>query len=219
MPRQFLKRSSKRRYLKKRPIARLVKNIVNRKVETKLFQEIYGSSTLSAASPVIVPISNVAEGDTGNDRTGRVIEPVRLQCKVVVKANAAVPISAVRMTIVKFKQCQGTLPTLADIFPSSAVTIGNISHEMPLLSTQIANDKRKFQIIYDKVKFISKGTDDANRDVLQFYVSKRLKGKTYYTGVNGTDEGSNQYYLMLHTDNTDNDMVRLFTKRFYFKDA
>jgi len=199
-------------------LKKFVKRVINGRKELKCFEEAYAESTLKSTSQVIVPFSNVAQGDTGSTRDGNVIEGVRIQARVAVKTTAAVPRCAVRCTVVKYKQCDGTLPTLADIFPNANSAIGNIWADLPLTAGDYAQEAKKFDVIYDKVKHLASATDDASGAV-HFNINKRIPGKIYFTGANGTDEGNNQYYLFIHTDNTDDDLKRIFVKRIYYRDA
>jgi len=217
----FLGGKLKKRHMKE--VSKSVKKYVNQAVrkteEMKVWEEPYALADLTAAAPVIVPFTNVAQGATYTTRAGNAVEAVRIQARIAVRTTQAVPRAAVRVTVVKAKQCDGTIPTLADIFPNANGAIGYIWSDLPLPYATYSQASKKFQIIYDKVKQFASATDDAQTGAIMFNINKKIKGKVLYTGANGTDEGNGQYYLFIHTDNTDTDMDRTFVKRFYFRDA
>jgi len=209
---------------RKIPVNEAVKKYVKKAVkgvsETKVVQTVATVANLTTAAQHIASLSAVAQGDTVADRAGNAIEPLRIQGRIVLTADNSCARSCVRVQLIRFKQCDGTIPTLADIMPLSGAVIGKLSYEQPLTATMIAQGRKKFDILYDKLFWFSSATLDSPNMQHVVVINKKLKGKCLFTGASGTDEGNNQLFLFIHTDNnTDGDIQRAYTMRYFFKDA
>lgn len=203
-----------------------VKRAVNNMQETKCMTTVAAFADLEAASQRIVHLSGIGQGDGPKDRVGQIIAPQRIEGRVVVKATAATPIAWVRCMLIKAKQCDGTPPTLADILPQSAASISALPYDMPFVeelgaanSYGLPQAKRKFEIMYDKLKYIAEATDDSSHLAVRFNLKKKLSGKTLYIDTTTTGEGNNQYYLFVHTDAGDDKLEEAHDIRFFYKDA
>lgn len=206
---------------KRSSFVKKVKRVLKRTTETKLAYDRTAYADLETASQRIIHLTNIAQGDNYNNRTGNVIEPFRLKANISVKAVAAVSPCVVRTTLVKFKTCDGTAPTLSDIFPASGgVSLNYLEYELPLAEYKSYQQAgRKFQILYDKIKTISYATADSPCGRIMFRINKKLTGKTFYTDTAGTDEGNNQLYLFVHTNAADNVIQEAHETQLHFKDA
>lgn len=214
-PRRLLFRR-KRRLPTRKYVANVARRVMTRVTETKCYSNLTPSA--SFAGDVIYHINPIDQGDADSNRTGLIVNNKRLQMKACVYADAAIPACFVRCLLVKYKQCNGTAPTLADILPLSAATQTDISVELPYSSGKLSQERKRFQILYDRTKFLATATVDSNQCVAWFKYNKILKDKSVFTGANGTDEGNNHYYLILTTDNEDEDLNLVYTTRIFFQD-
>lgn len=223
MPRVYLKRTSKRRFLrKKKPVKKV--RVVVKEMETKYKAVKAAFSDLEAAAQRIIHLSPIAQGAYPEDRTGQFINPTRLIGRVAVKTTGNNPPCWVRMMIIKAKQCDGTAPTLADILPDSSSDLTFLPVDLPYQDATdygygLAQSKRKFQVLYDRCISLYGASNDGSKLTHIFKVNKKLSGKIYYTDRLATDEGNNQLYLFVHTD-AGNDLVECAHDfRLFFKDG
>lgn len=194
---------------KKKRLLKTIKAVVARKSETKMVRNYAVFADLEAASQRIVNLTAIDQGNTPYQRDGNVISPISIHGKIAFR-NTAVGKSAsetqIRAMIVKYKQCDGTLPTLAEILPDASGALDQLCVDMPLADTtgNLPQNKRRFQIVYDRFLTLPYMTGtDHNLKVLK--INKKLSGKIYYTSTGATDEGNNQYVLMIHTKAADRD--------------
>jgi len=203
-----------------------VKKQVDRMAETKCVTTVAGFADLEAASQRIIHLSAIGQGDGPKDRVGQVIAPVRIQGRIVVKSTATHPIAWVRCMLIKAKQCDGTPPTLADILPQSATSISALPYDMPFVeelgaatSYGLPQAKRKYEIMYDKLRYLANATDDSSHLAVRFNLNKKLSGKTLFIDTTTSGEGNNTYFLFIHTDAGDDKVEEAHDIRFFFKDA
>lgn len=219
-------RSSRRPYRRivrrKRRLTNTVNRIVSRHLETHVVSIKATYADLEAASQRLEMLSNVAQGDQPNQRTGAVIAPFRVKGKVAVKMVAAGGPAAVRVLIVKYKQSSGTAPTLAEILPDANADLTTLAVDQPYEDTTgytLPQSRRRFQIIYDKVKIFSRNSADSS-DLLKIWtINKKLTGKTFFTSSLAAQTGNNQYYMFVYTDAANDLLQEQHDIRFYFKDA
>jgi len=213
-------------YPKKKRVsfAKKVKSVVKRELETHVLSTVATFADLETASQRIINLSAIGLGDTPANRTGDEIEPLRVKGKIAVikkGANATNPV-VVRVMLVKFKQCDGTAPTLADILPDSFADLNFLSVDQPFTDTLgygLSQARRKFQILYDKTKMFSFNTADSQNIMKMWSINKKLSGKIHYIGSASTDEGNNQVYLFIHTNAGDDILQEQHDIRLFFKDA
>lgn len=177
-----------------------VKKAVASQLETKRIQSGFDQE-IKTGTALIQNITAIAQGNLVYNRMGNVIAPFHIRGKFYCHLIAACAPSVVRIMILKFKECDGTLPTMADILPTSNGSPQFIATETPFDSEEkIDQRKRKFQVLYDKVKPLCASTDDGARSQAFWSINKKLVGKTLYTGNLATDEGNNQIFLCAFTD-------------------
>jgi len=201
--------------------ARKVKKIVTRTKEPKMLLSQADWTDLEAASQIIVNLSGMAAGDSAVTRDGDVIEALAIRGRIAFRATATTSASTsqIRVQVVKCRQCDGTLPTLADILPAANASLDRLCSDIPNANTGLQQSKRKFQVIYDR--FLTLPYDSAvalgNLKVLK--VNIKLHGKVYYSSTGSGDEGNNQYVLMVHTNAADDKIESTYHLRFHFKDV
>jgi len=210
-------------YPRKKKLVKQIKAVVNRASETKMVRTYAAFADLEAASQRIVNISKLDQGNTPYQRDGNVVSPISIHGKIAFR-NTAVGKSAsetqIRVMLVKYKQCDGTLPTLAEILPDASGALDHLCVDLPLADTtgNLPQNRRKFQIVYDKFLTLPYMTGtDHNLKVLK--LNKKLSGKIYFTSTGETDEGNNQYILMIHTNAADDTIEEAHDIRLFFKDG
>jgi len=207
----------------KTAVKSMIKQQVSKALGTKVKTSKATYAVLHAASQRIVGLSAISCGSQNDQREGATISPFLIKGKVAVKAVAATTNPyVVRVMLVKYKQCDGTPPTLADILPDSNGDMKYLAVDQPYLDTNgfgIDQAKRKFQILMDKTRTISYATADSSKPLAIININRKVMGKTVFTTDNSGDEGNNQYYLFVHTDAGDNLIHEAHDVRMYFKDA
>jgi len=207
--------------LVKRTVQNYVKQKVASMVETKAFPSAQAFSDLEAASQIIVNLTGIAQGDQYNQRTGEVIMPSSIRGRIAFRSTATVMGAGaqVRVMIVKAKQCDGTLPTLADILPTASGTLDLLCVDSPFTDAGLVTAKRKFSVIYDRWLTCPYDTTVSLNNIKMLKVNLKLSGKTFFSANNATDEGNNQYILMVHTNAADDKIECAYDLRTFFKDA
>jgi len=190
-----------------------VNRIVNRKMETKIFQPSnISSSTGNTWS--FNALSAVANGNTNITRVGDEIYPKYLKVRgtFLLDPDNATGYDTVRIIVVRDKEARGAVPTGTELGLSSD------GYGITDIAVDDNNFKSKrFEILYDKVIQVTL----ANHGNFRFFkINKKLKGKMYF-GTEGGDYLANALFLGIWTaHNTANQMSTITaTSRLYFKDT
>lgn len=163
------------------------------KAPEKRFHDVTVSGTIGTTMSVNA-LSAIAEGDTDDSRAGHIINPKSLYVRYSAKANATGASSAAEQIIVRFMVVQdlrhsSAAPTAAEILEGSATVYDFLE----------VNDATRgaFKVLMDDTVALSWSGNGC-------YFNKRyikLKGKTYYDGVNATDYAKGNYWVCVVSDN------------------
>lgn len=218
---KYRPRKTNRRRKTKKPLAKMVKRIINRDTETKCLPITAGYADLEVGSFRTIQLSAVSVGSQMNQREGEIISPIAIKGKIAVKVIAETNPVVVRVQLIKFKQCDGTAPTLADILPKSSATLDYLAVEQPFLDTNgygLTQARRKYKILYDKTVMLANPATNYPWGFKVWSLNKKLSGRTVFSSSNATDEGNNQYYLFIHTNAAIDKLQETHDIRFFYKD-
>lgn len=127
-------------------LARHVKSLLN--VETKN-HDVQQSLVTVTTTPVIVQLTNIAQGDTTNTRDGAQCKVTQLEFRMQVLLNSTTATrSAFRCLIICDRQTNQAIYTAADVLEDVSAT------DMVFSPINLDN-KRRFQILADFVTFVS----------------------------------------------------------------
>ncbi len=134
-------------------VKRYVKTCMNRLVETKFkYNTTIGGVPTSSGAVYAVPLYDITEGSGDGNRTGNVINLLRLNFRGSIADGASLPFNAVgyiRAIWVYDKQTNGAAPTVADILESTGVD-HPLNHD-----TCIGYGGGRFKILSDKTHMVS----------------------------------------------------------------
>ncbi len=185
MNRQRQQRDARVQAFRTQNVAQVARSVVRselgRTVEKKSFVvEISGTGS---SAGVIVPLLNVAQGDTDTTRDGDAIAPLKLDWRMT-----ALSTGAYLLRYVLFQWLPPTTPTVADILEPLPAA-GGPTHFSPY-----SHDTRQsYRVIYDRA--ICGGTDWHITNVDVQPAIPLAKMQTIY--VNGTTTGTNKYYACI----------------------
>jgi len=174
------------------------------------------------ATAHIKNLTGITQGDEPFRRQANSVDVYRINGKLVLKATDAVAPSAVRVVIVQDKSNTGTIPTVADVFPQYSQGAGRVDVAMQGIANGVHVDqmetenKERFNIIYDKLRYISGATDDSTMTRKALSINKKLKTRVYYKDSGATDESKGQIFLFVFTSYTGNDLSVQYNIRTYF---
>lgn len=148
---------------------------------------------LSTFTAVVTPISDLAAGDNDGDRTGFTIfgKSVRLSYDWLVNASNAQP-QHTRVMIISDSSNTGATPTSAELF-------GALSGTENIVNAPIAvGNLPRFKVLYDQKHWLATASNQAQTARRFVKINKRI----HYTGVNDTDLGKNQLWLVFMSSNS-----------------
>lgn len=134
-------------------------------------------------------LTDIDQGDTNVTRSGNSI----LAKSLLIRYSVIPDVSSANTSYMRVIICQdtmnlGTTPAVSDVLQNTASASAPLSHYNNQYSAQY-----RFKILYDKTHGLS------NLQSTPAYVSEKLMVNDHikYTGTQGTDEGKNNIYLVL----------------------
>ncbi len=144
-------------------VALSVKKLIN--VEFKN-HDVSGTTVSVTVAPIIVPLTNIAQGDTTITRDGASLKVMSLRCSYSLNANASAQNTLVRVMIVIDRQTNEAIYTGGDLLLD--VTSGD-----NIVSPRNLNNNTRFKVLYDRVHaFTELGVSSNHR---LFYKKLNLK--------------------------------------------
>jgi len=199
MPRRFSKKKRfiRRRRFVPRGVKRYVKRAISKRSETKFLLQ----SSVSGPSTAwgIVPLNEVAEGLTSNDRIGAKLTPLYFKLNGLITAHA----SSSAPTQVRILIYWSRRPSVVADLPTSL--------NLPTTSGY------HFRVIYDKIHVVS--TPAADRGAIAFSVKARLRGVSEFTGAASTTLSSGFLDMAVITSTALNGPSLGIDSVFYYKDS
>ncbi len=132
-------------------IAQSMKRIIN--VEIKNF-DVSQSSTAITVTPVIVQLTNIAQGDTTSTRDGAQLRTVSLSFNYTLVQNASASISSVRLMLVHDRQTNQAIYAIGDLL--DVVTIPSI-----FVSPRNLDNLKRFHVLYDVHHLLQENSNNA----------------------------------------------------------
>ncbi len=171
-----------------------VKKAVNAR-EHKFFGTVVDADPNSTGLTQI--LLGLNEGPGQNERIGEKVTPVSMRSSGIVTLHASATDSSIRMVIVRDNLGSTTRPAIADLYTSATSFINNA----PTLGT--VQSKARFTILWDKYIIMDGGGHGLTQ---KWSMSKKLAKKpVLYSGPTSTDEGKNQLYLFIASNEATND--------------
>lgn len=150
----------------------------------------------------IIPLSEVAQGDTSLTREGLQIRPRFLVYKIFANGNSSGPTNQVRLIIFTDKGNQGTYPTAAQLLEADSMT-----------SWAEHDTRPRFKIHRDMIISVPYGTNNATfrKGIIKFNKNKKI----WYTGTTAAEasNGKNALFAyIISNDNTNQPTCSLYTR-------
>lgn len=187
--------------------------------EMYFFDTVNTPSSVVSNAGLVTCLTNVAQGDDINNRTGNAITARSLNLRILASGNAQNTINYMRVIVFMDKDNQGSNPAPGDVLQTVGSQVSIIS---PL---KIANLGR-FQILYDRVCTFDHQVDytvgTANNDPVgacNLKLYKRMRTPLRFTGSSGTNIFHNAIFLLVLSDVASNDPVYTFYSRIGYNDA
>ncbi len=190
----------------KRDLRKVKRAINNREENTH-------STNLTAGPSSTVTVLNIMDSIQGldsDDRIGDLVMPQRLALAGIVTLNGSASNSRLRIMVVRDNNGTTTAPVIGDLFSSSAKFVAN---KLPLGDEQ---SRSRFTIIWDKFILM-----DAGRGLTQTVSIKRKLAKKplMFTGPAATNEGKNNLYLFLGSNEATNTPVVDMIAQVWYTDS
>lgn len=144
--RKFRRRPGRKRGGRNREIKLIKKQLALVKPELK-FDDLQSgvNANVSFDSPIITSLNLIAQGDNVSDRIGNSVRLLSVRTQFMLNWDStSAGNQPVRVLLVLDKQCNGALPTLADLFEDATVTDS-------LISPFDMDEKFRFQILKDSI--------------------------------------------------------------------
>lgn len=174
-------------------LRRIVRDIVDSRVEHKRLASTVASTDILTAG-VIIPISgNVFQGDDIGQRSGDVITPKMLTFRLLAQASTATFTSfSVRCIIFQDTINNGALPAVTDVLNTASPTS---------VYNSVNAQQNRFKICYDKVFAVVGQTSATRVNIVKFIP---MKGKIHYIATTGNTAGSgkNALFALFITENS-----------------
>jgi len=152
----------------------------------------------------VVHLTNIAQGDGTNQRTGNSILLSGCSVKLQIALNSAATVSALRILLFHDKQ------QVADGTP----TIGEVLNSVSTMAHLNATNIGRFSILMDKMLML--GTGSNTTKVIQEYF--KIQKHVRYNGTAGTDIQKNGLYIMFLSTEPTNVVLVSYGIRVSFHD-
>lgn len=130
--------------LKAWQLAKHLATLIN--VEEKVWDVNGSGGTALTTTPIVVNLSNIAQGDDYSNRSGDSILAQSLEFHAVANSSTAQPGGRIRVLIVRDKLQRGTDPAMTDVLMNIAV---------PLIAPTVVPQEGRFDILYDELVNLS----------------------------------------------------------------
>lgn len=157
----------------------------------------------------VIPLTDIPQGDGIGSRSGNSILAKSLHLRLQMIGSSLVSSTVVRVMVVMDTMNLGSVPNVSDILMnsgSSQVTNANL--------TVVTSYQTRFRILVDRITYLS----NAGQNVKNANIFKRLNTHIKYTGATGTDEGRNQLYLLICSNQNVNNPIVDYNSRFQYYD-
>ncbi len=165
-------------------IAESVRRLIN--VEYKFIDTI--SLQAISTTPLIIPLSNISQGDTTITRDGSQIKCLSIQFSYFWTLNASAAVTTMRVLLVKDKQTNQSLYAAGDL-------LSDITASDAINSPYNRDNRKRFNIMYDKIISLS----DSNHKQMHFGMKFSQEQILRYDANAGTiaDLTQSSYSIML----------------------
>lgn len=116
-------------------------------IAEKKYHEVNLAGLVDPATPYLINISAIGQGDTGIEREGNKVTPTSLQLRLTCQLDTAfTPEDVVRVLVVQWLEDENARPIAA------ADVLQNIGAPFNVLSTYKQTNKTAFKVLYDKCR-------------------------------------------------------------------
>ncbi len=171
-------------------LALMLKKLIN--VEFKE-NETYFSATVPS-TPRIDLLTQIAQGDTKENRQGNSVRAKSLSLKMRMSKNAAATATIVRVLIVQDKVSNGVVPITADLFDTSSAP----AYMAPYNSDNAGN---RFKFLRDKTYILSDGGGELRLQRLFNKLNHHVKWNGT-TGVQAQCQTGHLYLITISSEST-----------------
>lgn len=163
------------------------------------------SSNPSSGSPALINLTQIAQGDTENTRSGNRVLLHDFVLRYYMYANqSGAEVQIMELLIFVDTQNDGSDPTEADIFDDT----GNI------LSFYNPDNTERFITLYHKRIPLSKD----GHDIKMLSMYEKLNFHLNFDGVNAADTNTNTMYMMVKTDQAALSPTMYYSSKLQFYD-
>ncbi len=160
------------------------------------------------SSGAVVNLTAVLQGIDSNDRIGDSLNPSHIECRGIITLHASASDSRVRMMIVRDNFGTTTQPAITDMFTSVTQFAAN------KVSFGDVQSRARFTVIWDRYVLLDAGAHGLTNTVVM--KKKLAKKPILYTGIQTTDEGQNNLYLFIASNEATNDPVVNIQSNFWY---
>lgn len=173
--------------------------------------EIFSLSTAMTVDPnstgTVQNLSAVGQALTAAGRTGLSIRAFSLRMKGSVQLHSSATASRVRVVVAYDRSGTTAAPAITDLFTDAGEMADNL---LTIGSPQVSS---RFQVISDKLYIVV-----TNRPIVSFDIYKKLNKAIHFSGAGSTDEGRNNLWLFMASNEATNDPVFTGEARFKYMD-
>lgn len=168
-------------------IRKVVRSIVESRLEHKRITSAGALADVSASGVVNTISMNVAQGDDINSRSGDIIRPRNLRVKVeFVNSSSSYGSFLGRVIVFQDKLCAGSTPAVTDVLDTAN----------PLSGWNLVNKQaNRFKILLDRSSTV---VGQTNKALVVYSVDIPLKGSIHYLGTTAasTSQGRNNIFAL-----------------------
>ncbi len=189
-----------------------VKGMINKRHDTKKVDIAQSSVSILAGDALIIPLTNVINGDQDGQRVGLEIQPTIIDLYYEFIADPADTTNICRLTLIEWKNND------VNNVPSDAKIFQDIASERPLSYYNFAREGTDFRVLHNSMHALSNSQGPVNvvRRVRLF--GRRIPKKITFT-TTGSASATNKVYLIAWSDSAVSGPQFKMHGMFAFKDA
>lgn len=166
------RRMPKRRYKKKEPVRKVVKDVIKSMAETKYYT-VDGSGTINngnAGADTFDPLFEPIQGDGDNQRIGNEVFVKTLYVKISLYASLTVR-SLARVLVIRYKQ-KGDLSAFNATTLLESSLLGTASYPLSFYSLT-PGARQRFEILHDRMYQLTSGSNTSKQIDLRIPINKK----------------------------------------------
>lgn len=183
-------------------IALATKRLLNVEVKN---HDVQTSALNVTTTPVVLQITNIAQGDSTNQRDGSQCKVTQLELRFQVLLNGSSTRSSFRLMVVCDKQTNQAVYTAADV-------LQDITSTDMIVSPINLDNKHRFQIIDDIITHVGDGGDGRIKQFKKFYNMSKIIRFDNAAGAITSLTQSSLSLLFVSTEGTNGPLIQLFSR-------